>query len=119
MDGRDAGGHGVVLSTDDADGARLHLVGSLDEAAVDRLRAVLDDVVPGVQVRVDLSRSDGLPVGVLRALAAAHRRLGAGGGSFVVVDPSPAAVRALRTSGLDRALVVLAPPAAVVDAAVS
>lgn len=100
--------HGVVMSTTDPEGARLHLVGDLDEAAVDRLRALLDDVPLGGAVRLDLSRARVLPIGVLRVLAAAHRRLSGGGGSFVLVDPSPAAARDLRTSGLDRVLVVRA-----------
>jgi anti-anti-sigma factor len=107
--------HSVVMSTTDDDGARLLLAGKLDESAVDRLRALLDDVAaPGAAVRVDLSRAALLPLGVLRALAAAHRRLHGGGGSLVVVDPSPQAARSLRTSGLHRALTVQAWP--VVDA---
>jgi anti-anti-sigma regulatory factor len=116
---QDAGAHGVVMSTTDGDGSRLRLVGRLDERAVDRLRALLDDVPVSAHVRIDLSRAAGLPLAVLRVLAAAHRRLGVGGGSFVVVDPSPAAALALRTSGLDRALVVLAAAAPLADAAVS
>lgn len=109
-DARQAGAHGVVMSTTDADGGRLRLVGRLDDTAVDRLRALLEDLPAGAEVQVDLSRAAGLPLGVLRVLAAAHRRSTAGGGSFVVVDPSPASARALRTSGLDRVLAVRAAP---------
>jgi anti-sigma B factor antagonist len=117
---QEAGAHGVVLSTTDAAGARLRLVGRLDEAAVDRLRALLDDVAVGDEVLVDLSRTAALPLGVLRVLAAAHRRLRSDVGSFVIVDPSPPAARALRVSGLDRVLVVLSAPApAAADEAVS
>ena len=72
------------------------------------------------EVLVDLSRTAALPLGVLRVLAAAHRRLRGDVGSFVIVDPSPAAARALRVSGLDRVLVVLSAPApAAADEAVS
>lgn len=95
----------VVLSTADAGGLRLRLVGDLDDEAVDRLRALLDDVAhPGGDVAVDLSRAAALPIGVLRALAAAHRRRPDGAGSLTVVDPSPPAARALRISGLHRVL---------------
>lgn len=115
--------HSVVMSSACSAGARLLLSGDLDEPGVDRLRALLDDVaVPGADVRVDLSRAGHLAPGVLRALAAAHRRLGAAAGSFVLVHPSPAAARALRTSGLDRAFDVEgwpAPSAAGSEVAVS
>jgi anti-sigma B factor antagonist len=104
--------HSVVMSTADDDGARLLLAGPLDEPALDRLRALLDDVaVPRAVVRVELARAGTLPLGALRALAAAHRRITAGGGTFVLLDPSPAAARSLRTSGLDRALAVQGWPA--------
>lgn len=115
--------HGVVISTTDDDGARLVLSGSLDDVAVDRLRAVLDDVPgPRAVVRIDLSRAAHLPIGALRALAVTHRRLHGGEGRVVVVDPSPAALVSLRTSGLHRALRVgqrSAAATATVDEAVS
>lgn len=98
--------HSVVMSTSRPEGAHVRLAGELDERAVDRLRALLDDLPHGAAVRVDLSRSARLPLGVLRALAAAHRRLGAGGGTLVLAQPSASAERALRVSGLDRVLVV-------------
>lgn len=98
--------HSVVMSTSRPEGAHLRLAGELDEPAVDRLRALLDDLPRGADVRVDLSRTGRLPLGVLRALAAAHRRLSAGGGAFVVAQPSHAAARTLRVSGLHRVLVV-------------
>lgn len=97
--------HGVVLSTAAAGGVRLRLVGDLDAVAVDRLRGLLDDAAqPGSDVVVDLSRAAALPISVLRALALAHRRLAAGDGGLMLVDPSPTAARALRSSGLHRAL---------------
>jgi hypothetical protein len=115
--------HGVVMTTAGSGVARLRLVGRLDEAAVDRLRALLDDLAaPGAQVRVDLSRAGALPLVVLRALAVAHRGLAVGGGGLQVDDPSPAAARSLRTSGLHRALLVEGWPASVAapdEAAVS
>ncbi|HWH30900.1 MAG TPA: STAS domain-containing protein [Mycobacteriales bacterium] len=96
-----------VMSVETADGVRVHVRGELDDAATGRLRGLLDDVVaPRSVVRVDLSRADGLPVAVLRALAATHRRLSEGGGGLVVEGPSPAARRVLRTSGLHRVLPV-------------
>lgn len=97
--------HSVVMSTSRPEGAHVRLAGELDELAVDRLRALLDDVPHGGEVRVDLSRSARLPLGVLRAMAAAHRRLGAGGGTLVLAQPSAPAERA-RIGGLDRVLVV-------------
>jgi anti-anti-sigma regulatory factor len=115
--------HGVVMTTAGSGGARIRLVGRLDEAAVDRLRALLDDLAaPGAQVRVDLSGAGALPLVVLRALAVAHRGLAAGEGGLQVVDPSPAAACSLRVSGLHRALRVEGWPAAVTppeEAAVS
>lgn len=108
--------HGVVLSTAVAGGVRLRLVGDLDSVAVDRLGALLDDAAqPGSDVVVDLSRAAALPISVLRALALAHRRLAAGVGELVLVDPSPAAARALRSSGLHRALHITGWPAPVVS----
>jgi anti-anti-sigma factor len=102
---------GVVMSTAGDAVIRLRVAGELDASAVDRLRAQLEDAtVRGASVRVDLSRADALPLALLRALAAAHRTTG-GSGSLVVTDPSPAAVRALRTSGLHRVLAVEQPPA--------
>lgn len=104
---RDHDDRGVVMSTAGQDGARLVLAGALDVTAVERLRALLDDVAgPAAVVRIDLSRATHLPLGVLQALAAGHRHVVAGGGSLVLTDPSPAATRALRTSGLHRALQV-------------
>jgi anti-anti-sigma regulatory factor len=94
------------MATTLADGARLRVRGRLDSAAGDRFNALLEDLVePQAVVRVDLSRAEVLPVAVLRALAASHRRLGEAGG-LVVEDPSEAAVRSLRTSGLHRVLCV-------------
>jgi anti-anti-sigma regulatory factor len=95
---------GVVLAAARGRSARLIVSGRLDDAAVDRLRALLDDVrAPGAVVRVDLSRAATLPLVALRALAAAHRDL-RGGARLVLEHPSPAAARALRTSGLHRVL---------------
>jgi anti-anti-sigma factor len=102
---------GVVMATAGDGATRLRVAGELDVRAVDRLRAQLEDAAGrGASVRVDLSRAGALPVALLRALAAAHRTTGSGG-SLVVVDPSPAAVRVLRTSGLHRVLAVEQPPA--------
>lgn len=96
---------GVVMSTARGDGARLLVSGRLGPSAAERLRALLDDVHgPGAVVRVDLSHAALLPLAVLRALAATHRRLRDGGGGLVLEHPSPAAVRALRTSGLHHVL---------------
>jgi anti-anti-sigma regulatory factor len=104
--------HGVVMTTAAAGGARLRLVGHLDHVGVDRLRALLDDLAePGARVLLDLSRAGALPVAVLRALAATHRLLAVSRGGLQVLDPSPAAARSLRTSGLDRALRVEGWPA--------
>ena len=74
-----------VMSIATADGVRVHVRGRLDDASTVRLRGLLDDVgAPRSVVRVDLSRAEGLPVVVLRAL---------------------------RTSGLHRVLPVAARPA--------
>lgn len=101
-----------VMSIATADGVRVHVRGRLDDASTVRLRGLLDDVgAPRSVVRVDLSRAEGLPVVVLRALTAAHRRLQEAGGGLVVESPSPAVLRALRTSGLHRVLPVAARPA--------
>jgi len=97
----------TVVQTARPDGVRLTVRGRLEGPAVDRLRALLEDAVAaGALVRVDLSRAEDVPVAVLRALASAHRRLAPGPGAVVVERPSPAARRALRTSGLDRVLPV-------------
>jgi anti-sigma B factor antagonist len=102
----------TVVQTARPDGVRLTVRGRLEGEAVERLRALLEDaVVAGAVVQVDLSRAEDLPVAVLRALASAHRRLAAGPGGVVVERPSPPAVRALRTSGLDRVLPVRPAPA--------
>lgn len=110
---RDAG---VVMSTSHGDRARLVVAGRPDPAACDRIDALLDDVrAPGTVVRVDLSHAASLPVAVLRCLVTAARRLADAGGGLVVVDPSPAAARTLRTSGLHHVLDVEGwpvPPAA-------
>ncbi|MFP5218840.1 MAG: STAS domain-containing protein [Actinomycetes bacterium] len=104
-------GAAKVMSVATADGVRVHVRGRLDDVATGRLRGVLDDVVaPGSVVRVDLSRADGLPVPVLRALTAAHRRLADAGGRLVVESPSDGARRVLRTSGLHRVLPVATRP---------
>ena len=110
--------HGVVMSTETStergDASRLLLSGVLDENVVDRVSALLDDLAgPGHDVVVDLSRAESLPLGVLRALVAAHRRLHASGGSLLVVEPSSAARRVLRTSGLHRVLPISGWPATV------
>lgn len=91
---------GSLVSTTRPDGVRVHVRGRLDGSAVERLRALLAE---GGQVRLDLSRADALPVEVLRTLAAAHR---AAPGALVLEQPSPAATRSLRVSGLDRVLAV-------------
>ncbi len=91
---------GSLVSTARPEGVRLHVRGELDGAAVERLRALLAD---DVAVRVDLSRAGVLPVGALRALAAAHSR----GQQVALEHPSAAARRALRVSGLDRVLAVV------------
>lgn len=113
---RDA--HGVVMSTETStvrgDATRLLLAGVLDEDVVERISALLDDVAgPGVDVVVDVARAESLPLGVLRALVAAHRRLHASGGSLVLVEPSEAARRVLRTSGLHRVLQISGWPVSV------
>jgi anti-anti-sigma factor len=106
-------GAGVVLSTASGDATRLHLAGELSHEAVDRLSALVDDVAgPGACVVADLSRADALPLGLLRALVGAHRRLRDSGGSLVLADPSPAAARVLRISGLHLVLTVQGWPAA-------
>lgn len=98
---------GVVLATASGDATRLRLSGDLSHEAVDRLAALVDDVAgPGASVLVDLSRAESLPLGLLRALTGAHRRLRDSGGTLVLLDPSPAVVRVLRTSGLHRVLQV-------------
>ena len=110
--------HGVVMSTETSTvrggASRMLLAGVLDDEVVDRISALLDDLAgPGVDVVVDLSRSESLPLGVLRALVAAHRRLQASGGSLVVTEPSAAARRVLRTSGLHSVLQISGWPAPV------
>lgn len=101
---RDAG---VVMATSQGDSARLVVAGRPDPADCDRIAGLLDDVrAPRAVVRVDLSRATSLPVALLRCLMTAARRLADGGGGLVVVDPSAAAVRTLRTSGLHRVLAV-------------
>jgi anti-sigma B factor antagonist len=95
------------MATATGDGARVLLAGDLDVDGCERLSALLADVQsPGAVVTVDLSRAGGLSLAALRCLAAAHRRLHAGGGRLVVVHPSPDAVRSLVTSGLSRVLEV-------------
>lgn len=104
---------GVVMATARGDLARLVVSGRLGPAGVDRLRGLLDDVHgPGAVVSVDLAHAAVLPVAVLRALAATHRRLRDGGGGLVVEQPSAAAVRTLRTSGLHHVLQIQGWPAA-------
>ena len=102
---------GVVLSTVTptarGEATRLRLAGGLSTQDVDRLTALLDDVAgPGAVVVVDLSRAESLPLGLLRALAAGHRRLRDAAASLVIADPSSAAARVLRVSGLHRVLQV-------------
>ena len=98
---------GVVLSTASGAATRIRLAGDLSLEAVDRLSALVDDVAgPGSVVVADLSRAEALPLGLLRALASAHHRLRDCGGSLVLADPSPAAARVLRISGLHRVLQV-------------
>ena len=109
---------GVVLATASGAATRLRLAGALSGEAVTRLSALADDVADRRAVALaDLSRADALPLGMLHALAAAHRRLRDAGGSLVLVDPSPAAARVLRTSGLHRALQVQGWPASAGPAA--
>jgi anti-anti-sigma factor len=89
------------------DGARLLLAGRPDATSCERLAALLEDVrAPGAQVRVDLSRVEGLPTAVLRCLLATAVRLRGTGGRLVVEQPSAPALRVLRTSGLHRVLEV-------------
>ena len=107
-----------VMSVATADGVHVHVRGRLDDAATGRLRGLLDDVVaPRSVVRVDLSRAEGLPVAVLRALAATHRRLHDAGGRLVLESPSVPARRVLRTSGLHHVLPVSTRPARATRAA--
>lgn len=103
---------GMVLSTASRAATRLRLAGDLSHEAVTRLSALVDDAAgPGAVVVADLSRAEALPLELLRALAAAHRRLRDAGGSLVLADPSPAAARVLRISGLQRVLQVQGSPA--------
>lgn len=105
---------GVVLATSGGDATRLHLAGDLSHEAVTRLSALVDDVAgPGAVVLADLSRAEALPLELLRALVAAHRRLRDAGGSLVLVDPSPASARVLRISGLHEVLCIQGWPAPV------
>lgn len=97
--------NGSLLATSDVAGLRLRLQGRLDAADAGRLRGLLDDAAAeGIAVRVDLSRAGDLGVDVLRVLAA-HARDAAS--RLVLEQPSAAAARALRVSGLDRVLAVL------------
>ena len=89
----------------------LALHGDLQQADVERLRALLDDAIaPGRRLVLDLSEVEHLSSTALAVLVAAHRRLRDGGGSLVVSRPSAAALRVLRVSGLHRVILV-DPPA--------
>ena len=85
----------------------LSLDGSLDPASSDRLRArLLDDLVPGRRMVLDLSEVTHLSSAALAVLVSVHRRLRDGGGSLVIVAPSAAVVREMRVSGLYRVIEV-------------
>ena len=105
-------GASVVMSTSHGDGARVLLAGEVDASTCERLGALLEEVrAPRAEVRVDLARVERLPTAVLRCLLATALRLREAGGRLVVEQPSPAALRVLRTSGLHRVLDVEGWPA--------
>lgn len=98
-------GTGSLMATTDGRGTRVRVRGRLDDADAGRLRALLEDAAPPA-VRVDLSRAGTLPPAVLRVLAGAHRARVEGAAGLVLEQPSRAATRSLRVSGLDRVLAV-------------
>lgn len=101
-----------MLATARPGGPHLVLAGDLDGEGAARLLAQLDDAVaPGRTLSLDLSRVTRLSSEALGVLVQAHRRLRDAGGALELSAVSPQVVRVLRVSGLDRALVVTAPPA--------
>lgn len=97
----------VVVTTARDGGPHLTAAGELDAAGAVRLRAQLDDALSsGRDVTLDLARVTHVSADALAVLVAAFRRLRESGGSLVLTELSPAVVRVLRISGLDRVMVV-------------
>lgn len=86
--------------TTDVDGTLL-LDGELDAHSAPELGAAFDARSDGEQVVADLSELTFMDSSGLRIIISTHKRLGDGGGSLTLRNPTRSVQRLLSVSGLD------------------